>query len=132
MKNGVILSRKRYTVQLHYMWNRVTHQYDQVKFKTTAQQGCEGTEIRTDSGGAGETFAAIGGVVNGFNSSNYGVTAYQRERSGFVETGPIVQIGATFLNWSGVTTFGNGAYGGYGSVGVCTIACTTPPKKTEY
>lgn len=33
---------QRYVVQMHYMWNQFTRQYDQVKFSTSIAQGCEG------------------------------------------------------------------------------------------
>lgn len=131
MSSGYVISSQKFTVQLHYMWNRRTHTAAQIKFKTTVDQGCVGKKV-SDATPADKT--PISQMVNGYDKSYLGQTSYQRVYSGTVTPGPIVPLSTTFVgNWSGAGngSLGNGTYGGFfewdpqgGSCNRSTAICT--------
>lgn len=132
MVNGNIVTQVRFTVQIHYMWNRASRKFDQVKFHTTTSQGCEGEKIVETTAGSGEV-TPIDQLKNGFDKEYFGVTSYQTVRTGTVTVGPVVpKTLASFGVWNGPGAFGDGSYGGFGFSGGCSISCTTPPRMSEY
>ncbi len=83
---------QRTVVKMHFMWNKVTRQASQIKFKTTAEQGCVGTTVVAELlDGDGSGADPTNTLVQGYTAVNDGTT-YFRILFPNVEAGPVTSI----------------------------------------
>lgn len=128
---GNTIRKTRYTVVIHFFFNKVTKVAAQIKFKNTVEAGCVGVNFPIDKPIEKAEIIDFTQMIQGASPSHLGTTAYSRERTATVTVGPIVPRSEAAMSWDGLGgAWGDGSSGGFaGMYSTCRFNCG---KYTQY